>query len=207
MRSADQIAELTQRGDPPGDDFMRVVERLEQEGDPAGWLDRKLRALDQPKHGPPEDDGFEGLVATLRSRLDLPRPARVLAALRNAELRAAFLHELGALTAAEVATLAGSRARNSSSLAGRWRAERRIFSVAWGGEHLYPLFQFVDGQPRPTIARVLRTFGDRPSGWEVALWFALPSPHLPGQARPVDLLDDEDALAAAAAADVALPEF
>ena len=194
----------------PPDQFLSLVERLEAEADPQGGLDRRVRAVDPGARRPlraAEAPPFEGLVDTLRTKLGLPRPASVLSALRNAELRTAFLAEVGALTAAEVATLAGSRAKNSSALAGRWRAERRIMAVPWGGELLYPAFQFRDGEPRQVIARVLEGFGERPSAWEVALWFATPSPYLPGDARPLDRLDDADAVVRAAAAEHELPEF
>lgn len=206
-----------------GDRFLDLVDRLEKERDPVGqtsleiaaggrkYIARRIR----PKSGevvrqtierddPPR---FEGLIETFRSKLDLPRPASVSQALRNAELRTAFITEVGAMTAAEVAQLAGSKAKNSSALAGRWRSQRRIFAVPWGGEVLYPAFQFANGEPRPIIARVLQSFGERPSGWEVALWFATPSQYLTRNGRPLERLDDPDALEAAARAERTLPEF
>ncbi len=184
------------------DRFLALVERLEVERDPAGRLKEQVVATKLR-----ERPTFEALVDGLRSKLDLPPPARVIQALRNAELRTAFLAQVGALTAPEVARIAGSRAKNSSALAGRWRAERRIFAVPWGGDLLYPAFQFADGQPHPAVARVLGTFGDHPSGWEIALWFATPSLHLQGEARPLDRLDDPDGLVASARLERELPDF
>jgi hypothetical protein len=207
MSQRHSLSHLTATGGQ--DSFLAVIDRLEEERDPTGQLTheitagrRKFIARETPEH-----PRFEALVESLRSKLDLPRPAGVIQALRNAELRTAFVAEVGALTAAEVAQLAGSRAKNSSALAGRWRTERRIFAVPWGGDLLYPAFQFAHGEPRPTIARVLQAFGQRPSGWEVALWFATPSPYLPHNARPLEWLDDPDALVAAARAERELPEF
>lgn len=207
MNKLTQFSSLT--SDDPQDRFLAVIERLDEERDPTAQLTHEVTLGNRrfTARNTKERPHFEALVQSLRSRLDLPRPARVVQALRNAELRTAFLAEVGALTAAEVAQLAGSRAKNSSALAGRWRAERRIFAVPWGGDLLYPAFQFADGGPRPTIARVLHAFGERPSGWEIALWFATQSPHLPHSARPLERLDDADGLVAAARAEHELPEF
>jgi len=207
---------------PTADKFLTVVDELERERDPVGHTASAIRAGSRRLTGqqmrPEGDEGsrrtrqddrprFEALVETFRSKLDLPRPAGVAQALRNAELRTAFLAEVGALRAAEVAQLAGSKAKNSSALAGRWRSERRVFAVPWGGDLLYPAFQFQDGEPRPIIAHVLRSFNGGPSDWEVALWFATPSVYVPGNARPLDRLGDPDALVAAAHAERTLPEF
>lgn len=221
MSNRRSLADLTSK--TTGDKFLALVNRLEEERDPVGQaayeitagsrhlIARRIRpkGRDVGRETVEDDDRlrFEALIETFRSKLDLPRPASVAQALRNADLRTAFLAEVGALTAAEVAQLAGSKARNSSALAGRWRSERRIFAVPWGGELLYPAFQFADGQPRSPIARALQAFGERPSDWEVALWFATPSPYLPGNARPLERLGDPDALVAAVHAERSLPEF
>lgn len=222
MSSRRALTKLTPR--PTDDQFLSLVDRLEVERDPVGraasairtgsrrFIARRIsqKGNDVSLRTDAEDeDGprFEALIETFRSKLDLPRPASVAQALRNADLRTAFLAEVGALRSGEVAQLAGSKARNSSALAGRWRSERRIFAVPWGGELLYPAFQFSDGEPRPLIARVLRSFGGRPSDWEVALWFVTPSAHLPRNTRPLEQLGDPDALAAAAHAERTLPEF
>ena len=199
------------------DQFLGLVDRLEQEADPLreatyefASAHRNVTARKIGESGvasSPDVEPFERLVGSLRGRLDLPRPGSVLQALRNAELRTAFLAEVGALTAAEVAQIAGSKAKNSAALASRWRSERRIFAVPWGGELLYPVFQFADGEPRPVIARVLEAFGERPSGWEVALWFATPSAYLPSHATPLRRLEDPDAVVAAARAELTAPEF
>lgn len=221
MSNRRSITALTPR--TTGDNFLALVNRLEEERDPVGQTAYEITAgsrhliarrihpkgRDVVRQTVEDDDRlrFDALIETFRSKLDLPRPASVVQALRNADLRTAFLAEVGALTAAEVAQLAGSRAKNSSALASRWRSERRIFAVPWGGELLYPAFQFADGEPRPVIAHVLQSFGERPSDWEVALWFATPSAYLPRNARPLERLGDPDALVAAVHAERTLPEF
>jgi hypothetical protein len=188
--------------------FVESISRLEEERSLTTLIGRRVQeASGGYGSGRDEPQAFEGLIDTLRSKLDLPRPASVVSALRNAELRAAFVAEIGALTAAEVAIVAGSKARNSSALAGRWRSEGRIFAVSWAGSQLYPAFQFADGEPRPAIARVIRTFGERASGWEIAIWFTTPSPYLPQSGAPLAHLDDEDSLVVAAQAELDLPEF
>lgn len=113
----------------------------------------------------------------------------VLAQLRrNAVAQAALADEFGLLSSAEVAALAGSKARNPAALASRWRKEGRLFAVEVEGASRYPGFQF-DGQgrPLPIIGAVLEAFGGRLSGWEIALWFTGDNDWL-GAVRPVDAL-------------------
>jgi hypothetical protein len=68
----------------------------------------------------------QGLAALIEAmtpeQRDLPTPAAVLQARRNAEARNALLAEFGALRSSEIAELAGSRAANRAALANRWRA-------------------------------------------------------------------------------------
>jgi hypothetical protein len=132
---------------------------------------------------------------------DLPTPAAVLQARRNAEARSAMLEEFGALRSSEIAELAGSRAANRAALANRWRAEQRLTAVPVGDELLYPGFQFTsEGKPHPTVGAALEALRSDPrmSDWQAALWFVGPNGWLGGR-RPVDLLDAEpDAVAGAA---------
>jgi Protein of unknown function (DUF2384) len=133
---------------------------------------------------------------------ELPTPAAVLQARRNAEARSALFAEFGALRSAEVAELAGSRAANRAALANRWRGEQRVVAVQVGDELLYPGFQFMsDGKPHPTVASALaelRSHG-HVSDWQAALWFVAANGWLGGR-RPVDLLDTEPAALVDAAA-------
>ena len=140
------------------------------------------------------------LAEAMTPDVAIPTPPVVLQARRNAEARAAMLEEFGALTAAEVADLAGSEAKNTSALAGRWRREGRLLAVEHHGTVYYPGFQFdSSGKPRPEIAWVLRYLSSPDvTPWQQALWFTSANGWLGGH-RPVDLLDDNrDAVVAAA---------
>jgi hypothetical protein len=146
------------------------------------------------------------LAEAMTPDVAIPTPTVVLQARRNAEARAAMLEEFGALTAAEVADVAGSEAKNSSALAGRWRREGRVLAVEHHGTVYYPGFQFdSSGKPRPEIARVLRYLSSPDvTSWQKVLWFTSANGWLGGR-RPVDLLDD-DGEAVVAAAKEALRE-
>jgi hypothetical protein len=137
---------------------------------------------------------------------ELPTPAAVLQARRNAEARNALFAEFGALRSAEVAELAGSRAANRAALANRWRGEERVMAVQVGDELLYPGFQFTsEGKPHPTVALALAELrsNGHVSDWQAALWFVAANGWLGGR-RPVDLLDAEpDAVVDAAAREAA----
>jgi hypothetical protein len=148
------------------------------------------------------------LIESMVPRAAVASEASVLQARRNAEARTALLEEFGALTSAEVARLAGSRAANRAALANRWRREGRIFAVSHGRAQYYPAFQFDElGQPQEVIGRVLEAFAGRGGDWEVALWFTTSSGWLGGR-RPVDLLDeDPEAVVGAARHAVDAPDF
>jgi hypothetical protein len=141
---------------------------------------------------PPAAEGIEDLTRAMTPDVPVPAPAVVLQARRNAEARTALLNDFGGLTAAQVAELSGSEARNRSALAGRWRREGRLLAVDHHGRTYYPGFQFdPDGQPRPVVAEVLEHLGG-PSmtPWQQALWFTTANGWLDGR-RPVDVLDDD----------------
>lgn len=109
---------------------------------------------------------------------------------RNAEAQAELADEFGMLTAAQVHTISGSKAQNTSARASRLRTEGRIFCVDADGTTLFPGFQFDDrGRPRDVIAQVIAAFGPKLRGWELALWFTSANAWL-GDARPVDKLED-----------------
>ena len=130
--------------------------------------------------------------------------AALLQARRNAEARRELLEEFPALTSAEVADAANSRAANRASLANRWREEGKIFAIRLGDQQLYPAFQF-DGHGRPlaVITTVLERLDESHlNDWQTALWFTSPTGWLGGR-RPVDLLRDQpDDVALAAAREV-----
>jgi hypothetical protein len=145
---------------------------------------------------------FADLIERLMpERLEVPTPAVVLQARRNAEARTALLGEFGALRSADVADLAGSRAANRAALANRWRAENRVVAVPVGDELLYPGFQFThEGRPHPAVGAalgILRSIPDL-SDWQAVLWFVGANGWLGGR-RPVDLLDEDPGAVEAAA--------
>lgn len=147
---------------------------------------------------------LETLVDTLTPALEIPPPAVLLQARRNAEERVNFLRDVGALTAVQVATLAGSEAGNRSATATRWRKEGRILAVDHEDTLYYPAFQFGDdGRPLPVIREILHVLNETLEGWELALWFTTRTEALDG-ACPVDLLlDAPDAVIRAARTELA----
>ena len=143
--------------------------------------------------------------AVMPSLMDRPPPAFIDQARRNAEARTAFLRDYEVLDADQVHELYGSKARNRSALAARWRSDKKIFAVQRGVRFLYPAFQFdAQGLPRKAISKVLAALGDAVGGWQTALWFVTPNGWLDGE-KPVNLLDREPDAVLDAAADVAEP--
>lgn len=131
------------------------------------------------------------LIDLLLERFDPPSSHAVLQLRANAQARADALREFGALSSAEVAAIAGSRAKNRAALASRWESEGRVFSVAHAGDKVYPAFQFdTDGKPLAVIREVAGHFVDTLRGWPLALWFVSANGWLGGR-RPVDLLATE----------------
>lgn len=130
------------------------------------------------------------IEAMLPRRDEVPSPAAVLQARRNAEARIQLVGEFGGLSSAEVAERAGSRAKNRAALAHRWKQEGRILSVIHQGAEIFPGFQFDEnGQPREAIRTIISTLAGR-SQWGIALWFIVANGWLDGR-RPVDLLESD----------------
>jgi hypothetical protein len=178
-----------------------VVERVRDERDPLGLRDPGAAAQRGNNIDP-----FEALVDAMQPMV--PTMGTASQAVRNAAARRQFLAEVPTLTSGQVAEAAGSGARNKAALAARWRKERRVFAVPWGGELLYPAFQFDEGgTPLPVVKLVLEALGDATSDWQTAIWFSTPSPYLPPDDRPFRLLGDPERLVAAARAERELPEF
>jgi hypothetical protein len=116
--------------------------------------------------------------------------ARRAIELDNARERARFVGEVACLTSKQVAEIAGHKASNTSVTGSRWKQQGRIFSVPWRGGELYPAFQFRDGQPLPTVAKVLSALPSRMSPWQIAFWFTSSNSWLDGT-TPAERLDDE----------------
>ena len=144
----------------------------------AGWSRQNVTFRDVLEALTPKDRGSLSAAAVLQAR-------------RNAEARRELLSEFPALTSAEVAAAAGSRAANRASLANRWRDEGKVFAIRVGEQQLYPAFQFDEhGRPVGTVASVLSAFDGNLTDWQTALWFTTPTGWLAGR-RPVDAMSEE----------------
>jgi hypothetical protein len=150
---------------------------------------------------PADTPAYEQLIDQLLPQR-VPTSATVDQARRNALARQQLIEETGALTAEQVHTAAGLRGSNPRATASRWASEDRIFGVGWHGRTLYPAFQFDNGRPRHVIAQVLAELPPQLTGWPLALWWATPADALDGQ-RPLDRLDNDVALIAAAKTETA----
>ena len=139
------------------------------------------------------DEPFDRVVEALMPQRDVPGPGLLAQARRNATERLAFLEEHGALTAEEIADLAGSTARNRRQTAHRWSVkERSIFGVEHHGRTLYPGFQFDPdtGKPLPAVAAALAELPAQLTGWALALWWDTPIPETDGWVTPLEVLHD-----------------
>ncbi len=118
--------------------------------------------------------------------------------LDNAELRAQYVREVPAYTAADIHELMhGTRLRNPSEPASRWRREKKVFAVRAGRNQLFPRFQFADGRPRPVIREIMKRLPDGMTPWQTAFWFWSGNGWLGGRS-PADALDDRDRVLEAA---------
>jgi hypothetical protein len=106
------------------------------------------------------------------------------------EWRRWFVEHVATLTAEQIAEEAGHQANNKSATASRWVNDGKIFCVKFQGQLLYPAFQIRHGQPLPIVARILRVLGEDPTGWDRALFFAMPNAYLNND-KPMDRLNDK----------------
>ncbi len=149
---------------------------------------------------PRAGEDIDVLADAMTPPIPVPTAPVVLQARRNAEARTQLLNEFGALTSAQVAELAGSEAKNTSALAGRWRREGRLIAVDHQGTIYYPGFQLdAEGRPRAVVAEVLNHLDQLDTTpWQQALWFMAANGWLDGR-RPVDLVDDQPGAVVSAA--------
>ena len=152
---------------------------------------------------------LEELVDFIAGQMVVPSRIDTQMAQRLAARHARILNEFGFATAEELADANQSRAANRNALADNWKKRRQVFAVRHRDEsgrprEVFPLFQFADHQPIKVVQSVLEAFGEHKAPWKLALWFASNNGWLPGQARPVDLLESApDAVLDAARRDAA----
>jgi hypothetical protein len=128
------------------------------------------------------------LVERYTPDIDVPPPALLTQVRWNIEARVDLLMAYGALTAAELAELHGSKARNRNTLVDNWRRSKRVLTVSFRGRTLVPAFQITsDGSPHPVLAAVLPLLLSGGSEWAAALWFTAPNGFF-DWAKPADLL-------------------
>lgn len=111
---------------------------------------------------------------------------------KTLEWRKQFISENPCFTSDEIAQEATSRATNRAAMASRWVQEKKIFSVRFQGQQLFPQFQFQDGRPIPAVSEVIRTFPETATGWDLAYFFLSPNPNI-GGGKPVELLKRDPA--------------
>ena len=70
-----------------------------------------------------------------------------------------------------------------------WQRDGEIFAIEDGGEIYWPVYAFAHGQTHPSsaMAMVLKVFGNKKSGWSLALWFVGLNSFL-NDKRPQDVL-------------------
>lgn len=134
--------------------------------------------------------GFtQEMIARYAPDIDVPAPAALDQARRNIALQADLLREFGAISVADVAELAGSRAKRPTTTVDNWRRAHKIVTVRWRDRTLVPGFLLGgDGQPDPVAQPALACLAEQGfTDWQAALWWTVPAPALDGQ-RPVDVL-------------------
>lgn len=152
---------------------------------------------------------LEELVDFIAGQMVIPSRIDAQMAQRLAARHARILNEFGFASAEELADANQSRAANRNALADNWKKRRQVFAVRHRDEfgrprEVFPLFQFEDHKPIKVVQSVLEAFGEHKAPWKLALWFASNNGWLPGQARPVDLLESApDAVVQAARRDAA----
>ena len=137
---------------------------------------------------------LEDMVDFIAGQMVVPSRVDTKMAQRIAARHARVLNEFGFVTAEQLADANQSRAGNRNALADNWKKRRQVFAVRHRDEsgqprEVFPLFQFEDHKPIKVVQSVLEVFGEHKAPWKLALWFTSNNGWLPGQARPVDLLE------------------
>ena len=137
---------------------------------------------------------LEEMVDFITGQMVVPSSVDNQMAQRIAARHVRVLNEFGYVTAEQLADANQSRAANRNALADNWKKRRQVFAVRHRDEtgrprEVFPLFQFEDHKPIKAVQAVLQAFGEHKAPWKLALWFTSNNGWLPGQARPVDLLE------------------
>lgn len=127
-----------------------------------------------------------------------PQMARSLQAAENAWR--SIESEFGLLTSTEVAERLGSRKPHRSTAATQ-RAAGNLVAVMRGNSYRYPGFQFDErGIIRPIIPKLITMAKDNhQTDEDLILWLSSPSSYFREEDRPVDHLEEESRVLAAAA--------
>jgi hypothetical protein len=136
------------------------------------------------------------ILAAMERDGETPSSAAMEQLRRYAQARARYMKEVPLLRSSQVADLSGSKARNGSAKASRWKKERRIFSVRWNGVDYYPAFQFSTdgGTPLPAVQTVLKILGEKHySEWQIAFWFWSNNGCLRDARAPMDVITNDPA--------------
>jgi hypothetical protein len=173
--------------------FRRLLGRVVEEANAAG-VEAVWRVLERVE---PRSAPAAGTTAAREAW-------RETEAARWAEIRAEWLRKHPALTAAEVAELAGSGTVNPSALLNGWVEAKRVFGLTQGRRRLYPAFQIGrDGQPKEGFRTLLAALDGELDGWPLAIWLTKPNAEFGGWATPLDVIErDPEAVAEAARLEV-----
>ena len=156
--------------------FRRLLGRVVEEANAAG-VEAVWRALERVE---PQSAPAAGTTAAREAW-------RETEAARWAEIRAEWLRKHPALTAAEVAELAGSGTVNPSALLNGLVEAKRVFGLTQGRRRLYPAFQIGrDGQPKEGFRTLLAALDGELDGWPLAVWLTKPNAEFGGWATPLD---------------------
>lgn len=85
-----------------------------------------------------------------------------------------FFEEWPSFTSKDLAEVAGHDSKNKSMTASRWKMKAKVFSIRHGGVEYFPAFEFEEGQPIETVARVLALLGEKKVRLAIGILVYLP---------------------------------
>ena len=106
----------------------------------------------------------------------------------NARMRAEYFNRTVLWTTNELyEKCLGESSINNVDIVMDWERQKKVFSIRNDATVYYPMFQFENGLPRPTLQEILKIFPDDMTGWQIAFWFESGNGWL-GGAVPQDCL-------------------